>query len=213
METTSKNPVNSLYTIGHSNHPIEHVLHLLSLHRISAVADVRSIPFSRYTPQFNQGPLQKAVREAGMEYVFLGKEFGARSEDPACYEKGKLHFGLVAQTELFQNGLARIRKGVETYRIALLCAEKDPITCHRMILVCRHLKRHIPVILHILEDGRTEENPQAERRLRNSLGIQETHLFATLEELTDEAYDIQGKRIAHEEKPQDEKAHEEKRDE
>lgn len=208
IEEKSKNQPNPLYTIGHSNHPVVHFLHLLSLHRVSAVADVRSMPFSRYTPQFNQGPLQKAVREAGMEYVFLGKELGARSEDPACYVDGKLDFGLVAQTGLFRNGLARIRKGMETYRIALLCAEKDPITCHRMILVCRHLRSHIPAIRHILEDGRTEENPQTERRLRQSLGIQENHLFATLEELTEEAYDIQGKRIAYEEK-----AHEEKKDE
>ena len=205
LEEKNKNPLNPLFTIGHSNHSIEHFLHLLSLHGVSAVADVRSMPFSRYTPQFNQGPLQKAVRGAGMEYVFLGKELGARSEDPGCYADGKLHFGLVAQTELFRNGLARIRKGVETYRIALLCAEKDPITCHRMILVCRHLRPHIPVIRHILEDGSAEENPQAERRLRQSLGIQENHLFVTLEELTEDAYDIQGKRIAHEEKPPEEK--------
>ncbi len=146
-----------------------------------------------------------------MEYVFLGKDLGARSEDLSCYADGKLDFGLVAQTGLFRNGLARILKGMETYRIALLCAEKDPITCHRMILVCRNLRPHIPVIRHILEDGRVEENPQAERRLRQSLGIQENHLFATLEELTEEAYDIQGKRIAHEEKPHDEKADEEKK--
>ena len=205
--------MNPLYTIGHSNHPVDHLLHLLSLHQVSAVADVRSIPFSRYTPQFNQGPLQKVLRGAGREYVFLGKELGARSEDPACYKDGKLQFGLVAQTGLFQNGLARILKGMETYRIALLCAEKDPITCHRMILVCRNLRLHIPVIRHILEDGRAEENPQAERRLRQSLGIQENHLFATLEELTEEAYDIQGMRIAHEEKPHDEEPHEEKKDE
>ena len=205
--------MNPLYTIGHSNHPVDHFLHLLSLHQVSAVADVRSMPFSRYTPQFNQGPLQKVLRGAGREYVFLGKELGARSEDPACYKDGKLQFGLVAQTGLFQNGLARILKGMETYRIALLCAEKDPITCHRMILVCRNLRLHIPVIRHILEDGRAEENPQAERRLRQSLGIQENHLFATLEELTEEAYDIQGMRIAHEEKPHDEEPHEEKKDE
>ncbi len=205
--------MNPLYTIGHSNHPVDHFLHLLSLHQVSAVADVRSMPFSRYTPQFNQGPLQKVLRGAGREYVFLGKELGARSEDPACYKDGKLQFGLVAQTGLFQNGLARILKGMETYRIALLCAEKDPITCHRMILVCRNLRLHIPVIRHILEDGRAEENPQAERRLRQSLGIQENHLFATLEELTEEAYDIQGMRIAHEEKPHDEEPQEEKKDE
>lgn len=195
--------MNILYTIGHSTHPTEHLLHLLSLHRISAVADVRSSPFSRHNPQFNREILQKTLRDAGIEYVFLGKELGARSEDPACYADGKLQFGRLARTETFRSGLNRLRKGMESYRVALLCAEKDPITCHRMILVCRNLRQDAVEIEHILEDGSLEENAHAERRLMTFLGIQENNLFAGPEELIQRAYDLQGKRIAYEEKKDD----------
>jgi uncharacterized protein (DUF488 family) len=192
--------MNPLFTIGHSNHSIEHLIDLLKKHEVSAVADVRSAPFSRYNPQFNREPLQRSIQDAGMEYVFLGRELGARSQDPHCYVDGKLQFDLLAATELFRSGLARLLKGMESYRIALLCAEKDPITCHRMILVCRHTRAEAAEILHILEDGGIENNRQSERRLMRSLGIPETHLFATPEELVEKAYDTQGRRIAFEEK-------------
>lgn len=192
--------MNTLYTIGHSTHSTEQLLHLLSIHDISAVADVRSSPFSRYNPQFNREDLQKALRDAGIEYVFLGKELGARSEDPTCYADGKLQFDRLAQTEAFRSGVARLRRGMESYRVALLCAEKDPITCHRMILVCRNIRQDGSKIDHILEDGSVEDNAHAERRIMQSLGIQENNLFATPEELIEIAYDMQGKKIAYEEK-------------
>jgi uncharacterized protein (DUF488 family) len=191
--------MNTLYTIGHSTHPTEQLLHLLSVHHITAVADVRSSPFSRHNPQFNRENLQKALRDAGIEYVFLGKELGARSEDPTCYADGKLQFDRLAQTEAFQSGLIRLRRGMESYRVALLCAEKDPITCHRMILVCRNIRQDASKIEHILEDGSLEENGQAELRLMQSLGIGENNLFARPEELIERAYDMQGRRIAYEE--------------
>lgn len=173
---------------------------LLSRHAVSAVADVRSSPYSRYNPQFNRESLQNVIREAGIEYVFLGKELGARSDDPGCYVDGKLQFDRLAQTKLFLSGLVRLRRGMESYRITLLCAEKDPVACHRMILVCRNIRSDVPQIQHILEDGSLEDNLHAERRLMQSLGIQENHLFATVEELIEKAYDIQGRRIAYQEK-------------
>jgi uncharacterized protein (DUF488 family) len=189
-----------LYTVGHSNHSIERLLELLEGHAVTAVADVRSLPFSRYNPQFNRENLQKSIKGAGMEYVFLGKELGARSEDRSCFVDGRLQFDLLARSELFQKGLARLRKGMETHRIALLCAEKDPVTCHRMILVCRNMRRDDYAIRHILEDGIIEENSESERRLMRSLGISECNLFATAEELIEKAYDLQGAKIAFEEK-------------
>ena len=195
--------MNPLFTIGHSNHPIERLLELLAKHAVSAVADVRSHPFSRYNPQFNREELQKTLKGAGIEYVFLGKELGARSEDPSCFLDGKLQFDLLSRSGLFRSGLSRLQKGMERYLIALLCAEKDPILCHRMILVCRNMRSEAQEIRHILEDGSLEDNRQSERRLMHSLGIPENHLFAKAEELIEKAYDLQGKRIAFEEKVTD----------
>lgn len=195
--------MNPLFTIGHSNHPAERLLELLATHAVSAVADVRSSPFSSYNPQFNKENLQRALKSAGIEYVFLGRELGARSEEPACYLDGKLQFDLLSRSELFRSGLVRLRKGMERYLVALLCAEKDPIQCHRMILVCRNIKADIPDIRHILEDGSLEDNRESERRLMHSLRIPENHLFATAGELIEKAYDLQGQRIAVEEKSVD----------
>ena len=190
----------TLYTIGHSTHPTDHLLHLLVMHEITAVADVRSSPYSRHNPQFNRETLQKSLRGAGLEYVFLGKELGARSEDPACFADGKLQFERLARTELFRTGLARLRRGMESYRVALLCAEKDPTACHRMLLVCRNIRQEGLTIEHILEDGSLEDNAHAERRLMQSLGMQENNLFAARGELIERAYDMQGRKIAYEEK-------------
>jgi len=192
--------MNPLYTIGHSNHSIERLLELLQGHAVNAVADVRSMPFSRHNPQFNRENLQRSIKGAGMEYVFLGKELGARSEDRSCFVNGRLHFDLLARGELFQKGLARLRRGMETHRVALLCAEKDPLTCHRMILVCRNMRRDDVQIRHVLEDGSYEDNTESERRLMRSLGIAENNLFATAAELIESAYDLQGAKIGYEEK-------------
>lgn len=192
--------MNPLYTIGHSNHSIERLLELLQGHAVNAVADVRSMPFSRHNPQFNRENLQRSIKSAGMEYVFLGKELGARSEDRSCFVNGRVQFDLLARGELFQKGLARLRTGMETHRIALLCAEKDPLTCHRMILVCRNMRRDDVQIRHVLEDGSYEDNTESERRLMRLLGIAENNLFATAAELIERAYDLQGAKIGYEEK-------------
>ena len=186
-----------LYTIGHSTHTVPRLIELLSMHTVSAVADVRSSPYSRYTPQFNREPLQNELRAAGLEYVFLGKELGARSSDKSCYVKGQVQFDLVAESTIFRSGLERLCMGRESFLVSLLCAEKDPIACHRMILICRNLRPWGITIKHILEDGSLEDNKDAERRLMRELHIQDNDLFASDEELIQRAYDIQGKKIAY----------------
>jgi uncharacterized protein (DUF488 family) len=186
-----------LFTIGHSSHTIERFIQLLEQHGVSAIADVRSSPYSRFSPQFNREPLQAVLQRANIQYVYLGKELGARSTDPACIVDSKVQFGLLAKSALFQKGLERLRQGIESFRISLLCAEKDPITCHRTILVCRSMRGPGLAIKHILEDGRIEENSVSERRLLHLLNIPETDLFASEEEIISKAYDIQGSKIAY----------------
>src|SRR6266508_1360483 len=112
-----------VYTIGHSTHSIERLIELLSRHEISVVCDVRSKPYSRMNPQFNREALKDVLRNAGIKYVFLGKELGARSEDKSCYRNGQVQYDLLAQTKLFQEGIKRIKEGAKDYRIALMCAE------------------------------------------------------------------------------------------
>src|SRR4051812_10746798 len=109
----------TILTIGHSNHPIERFIELLKVHGVTALADVRSMPYSRFNPQFTRKALEQSLREAGIAYVFLGKELGARSEDPSMYDKGRVSYERLSRTEFFREGIARVKKGALDHNIAL----------------------------------------------------------------------------------------------
>jgi len=187
----------SLFTIGHSNHPIEQFLFLLKGCGITAVADVRSQPYSRHYPQYSQGALEISLQDAGIAYVFLGKELGARSENPACYRQGKVSYELLAKEPLFSEGLNRLRKGMENHRIAIMCSEKDPLNCHRAILVARRLHEDGTSVEHILADGHLESHADLESRMLKILKMAEVELFRTREEILSEAYERHGEDIAY----------------
>ena len=187
-----------IHTIGHSNHPIGRFIELLRQHGITAVADVRSTPYSRFNPQFRRDQLQAALQEGGIQYVFLGEELGARTRDPACYEAdGRVSYARLAATDLFRAGMDRLRAGMSEYRISLMCAEREPLECHRTILIARELERaHIQVV-HILADGSLETHEQAMQRLAQSLDLVGTDLFRTPEQIRQQAYELQAARIAY----------------
>jgi len=186
----------TIFTIGHSNHTEERFYELLRGASITAIADVRSRPKSSYCPHFDQASLEKSLRRAGVAYVFLGRELGARREERECYEGRRASYDLIARTPLFAQGLQRLRSGAERHRIAMLCAEKDPITCHRMVLVGRALLDSGVEVVHVLEDGAQESSASAEARMRHVVGLPDTELFRSPAELTREAYRLQGDRIA-----------------
>lgn len=209
-----------LFTIGHSNHSIDAFIALLQQHGITAVADVRSHPYSRYLPHFNKSELEAALQNAKIEYRFLGQELGARPNDPSCYVDGKAPYEKIAATQFFEKGIKRLLKGTENYKIALMCAERDPITCHRSILVCQHLRTFDLKINHILTDGNLESHGALEERLLTLHGLNQAEppeatqlsLFEyqplqdelenqkPLEERLKEAYQRQGDKIAYVEK-------------
>lgn len=189
--------MNPLYTIGHSTHSGEVFTALLREHGVTAVCDVRSSPYSRFNPQFNRETLSATLWEAGVAYVFMGRELGARRDDPACYVGGRVSYGLVAMTPLFQGGLRRVRRGLGRYRVALMCAEQDPLTCHRAVLVTRALRAPGVAVLHICADGLLEKNVDAEKRLLKLVGLPDETLFATRAELIEQAYDLQAQKIAY----------------
>ena len=186
-----------IFTIGYSVHPVDQFMELLQMHGITALCDVRSDPYSRFMPQYNRESLKKEVARHHILYLYLVAELGPRSADPTCYEKGKVQYRRLAAREIFQQGLARLRKGMETHRVALMCAEKDPLTCHRMILICRNLRADDIVIRHILEDGSLEDNRDTENRLIRLLKIDPADLFSTEADQIQRAYDLQAERIAY----------------
>lgn len=187
----------TVLTIGHSDHSTYRFIDLLESHGVTAIADVRSMPYSRFNPQYNREDIKADLKEAGIGYVFLGKELGARRDEPECYVNGKARYDLIAKTKAFREGLARIKGGTANYRIALMCAERDPITCHRTILVARHLKTLGLTISHILEDGSLESTESIERRLLSSIKMNGGDLLDTEKRAIEQAYDIQGDRIAY----------------
>ncbi len=188
---------NSIYTIGHSTLEQDAFLRLLQMHSVVAVADVRSSPFSRMFPRFNREPLRAFLRQADIQYVFMGDCLGGRPDDAGCYSAdGQVEYEKVALLAAFQQGLDRVVQGAEDFRISLMCSEKDPITCHRMLLVARHLaKRHVDV-QHILSDGSLESQADAERRMMKVNKIQEVDLFESRETMLSRAYTLQSQACA-----------------
>jgi len=184
-----------LFSIGHSSLEMETFLMLLALHRIEAVADVRSQPYSRRFPRFSRLALEPVLGAAGIHYAFLGRELGARREEKACYVGGAVCFDRVAASPAFASGLARLREGIVRYRIALLCAEKDPLDCHRMVLVARHAARFADVF-HILADGALESHEKTEQRLLQRYAQNEADLFLSRENRLADAYARRGVEIA-----------------
>ena len=187
-----------IFTIGHSTHSLDRFIMLLRKYGITALCDVRSTPYSRVNPQFNRNTLKEALRPYGIAYVFLGKELGARTEDHSCYVRGKVQYELLARTEVFQKGIKRILDGMKRYRLALMCSEKDPIECHRAILVARQLSTLEVSVKHILEDSSLETHEHALGRLLRQLNFPDHDMFRSHEKVIEDAYRIQGERIAYE---------------
>jgi len=160
-----------IYTIGHSNHSIVNFIKLLNRNNITAIADVRSVPYSRNFEHFNQDSLRKSLNEECIEYVFLGNNLGARPRDRSCYAGSMASYNLIAETMNFKIGIDRLIKGSVKFHISLMCAEQDPIVCHRAILVCQHLKKGGLEIQHILKDGNLENHNHLEQRLLKLHGL------------------------------------------
>lgn len=186
-----------IFTLGHSDHPIDRFLHLLARHRVDAVADVRSAPVSRFSPQYNSAELADRLVAAGLYYVPMGKELGARRKERACYVDGKAGYDRISRLSVFQQGVARLRDGATRLRIALLCAERDPLTCHRAILVCRHLRDPQLSIVHIGYDGELESHDCLEDRLLRTVRVHGQDLITSREAAVEYAYDLQSERIAY----------------
>lgn len=184
-------------TIGHSTYPIGRFIQLLEDNGVTAIADVRSMPYSRYNPQFNREDLESALKRQGIRYVFLGRELGARSDDPSCYENGRIQYGRLAQTELFQSGLQRVIRGARDYRITLMCAEKEPLECHRTLLVAQQLVAHGVEIQHILSNGQLEMHKATLERLLDIFGLRQLDLFDPQDDRLAEAIARQEARIAY----------------
>jgi uncharacterized protein (DUF488 family) len=193
---TSKDTV--VCSIGHSTHSIETFVALLREAQIAAIADVRSSPYSRWQPQFNREALRTSLADNGITYVFLGTELGGRGTDGSVRdEHGRVQYRRIAESLAFNEGLRRVRAGSKRMRIALMCAESDPLECHRGILISRLLVTQGVSVVHIHADGHLETHRDAEQRLLLLAGLHAPDLFRTREQVLADAYDRQEARVAY----------------
>lgn len=159
-----------ILTIGHSNHSIERFIALVQEAGVSAVADVRSFPVSRYAPQFNKDALAKSLEERAIAYLYCGKELGGRERS--------------STPESFREGLERVIAESARHRIALMCAERDPLDCHRLMLA-RALAECGVLVSHILASGEIESQRDTEDRLLAREGLAGDDLFSREARLRD----------------------------
>ena len=186
-----------IFSIGHSTHPIGRFIRLLNENDIQVVIDVRSSPFSKFSPQFNRENISEALRDSGLMYAFFGKELGARVEDQSCYIDGKVQYDRLADRVEFKEKIERLRNGARDYRIALMCVEKDPLMCHRTILVSQALVAKGCNVRHIMADGSLETHEAVLDKLISITEKQSTNLFKSKDELLAEKLLTQESRIAY----------------
>ncbi len=144
----------AVYSIGHSNHSLETFLGLLDTHQIEVLVDVRSRPYSKYTPHFSAAELKTAITKHGLKYLFMGKELGGRPDGPEYYDAtNRVIYARVAEADFFEEGVARLEKGLEKFRVAIMCSEENPLGCHRHLLISRVLTGRGIEVQHIRADG------------------------------------------------------------
>ena len=185
----------TVLTIGHSTHTLVEFLDLLRLHKVTAVADVRSLPYSRFNPQFNREALAGAINAEGLRYTFLGCELGGRPADLACYKDGRVCYERAKRTESFRRGLIRVIDGTKKHRIALMCAEKEPLDCHRALMVAQALAENGVEVFHVLADGHIETHSAAMERLLGRHDLAEQDFFNTRKTRIAQAVALQTLRV------------------
>ena len=197
----------TVFTIGHSTHSYEHFLSLLRASGITAVADVRTTPFSRHFSHFNEGALRSELKLDGISYVFLGKELGGRPSGRSFYCDGVADYEKMAKTQMFASGIKRVIEGAKKFRIALMCSEHDPLDCHRCLLVGRSLREEGVKLVHILGDSSLVSHEAIEEKLLNLAGRSSDDLLMTASERLSAAYRDRSLKVAYVEPTSDLKAH------
>jgi uncharacterized protein (DUF488 family) len=147
------------------------------------LVDTRSVPVSRYAPQFDRESLRELVMGAGAKYLWLGDVVGGRPRDESCYDaEGRVLYGRVAAQPEFQEAVERIERGAEEFRVALLCSEEDPAHCHRRLLIARVLMGRGAEVVHIRGDGTLESDEEVARKSGKALVERQAGLFGEIEE-------------------------------
>jgi hypothetical protein len=202
-----------LFSIGHSNHDLPRLIELLQKAGVNAVADVRSHPFSQRHPKFNRPDLQWGLHEQEITYAFLGDLLGGRPRQASLYDpEGRVDYERMRSTAQVQTGLERLAEALDNFKVAMLCAEEDPLDCHRGLMITPALGEMGIVPCHLRGDGSVETTAEMEERLLAVTGVGAgvlDGLFGGLvsgeerRQFLAEAYRDQGRRKAYRLRPGD----------
>ena len=194
----------SIYTVGHSTHELTYFLKLIQMHQVNCLVDVRSVAASSYNPQFNKDTLSVFLKDNGITYLHFSREFGARQTDKELLDNtGQLDFEKVHHASHFKQGIERLKQGAaKGYTIALMCAEGEPLDCHRFGMVSTALVRDGIGVLHIMKDGSVKTHHELEKELikKYEKKLPQPDIFTTNitpEEQLKVAYKLQNKDIAY----------------
>jgi uncharacterized protein (DUF488 family) len=194
-------PAFDLFSIGHSNIPADRFIGMLRAAGVDAIADVRSTPASRRFPWFSAKTLSARLEQEGMSYLTFGDALGGRPSDPRLYCDGVADYEAMARQPHFQAGLERLLEVAADRRVCLMCAEREPLDCHRCLLVARALAGRGLATGHILHDGTIEPHQATERRLLSQSAM-EDDLFVTGQDARlAAAYRRRARAVAHRVKP------------
>ena len=186
-----------IFTIGHSNRSSSDFITTLLNYQITALADVRSSPYSRYLPHFNQKELRALLKSADIAYVYLGDCLGGRTDDPTyLHDDGRVDYERLRESDTFKQGMLRLNKGMEQYRIALMCSERDPMDCHRGLMISRSLHERRIDVTHIIDQDSSIRHDECLMRLLDKYGMQHD-MFASRESLIDMAYQRRAMEVAY----------------
>lgn len=171
-----------VFTIGHSNHSLERFIGLLKQHGVQVLVDTRSYPASKHACHFDLANLKLAIKDAGMRFVYLGRQLGGRPPNKAYYDdEGRVLYDRLAQSDAFLAGISRLERGLRQYRVALMCSEENPAFCHRRLLIGRVLGERGIRLLHIRGDGTVESEAELQATLEDG---KQLGLFAETEAST-----------------------------
>ncbi len=194
-------------TVGHSTLALNPFLALLKNAGVTAVADVRSSPFSRRSPHFSREDIRASLKDVGIAYVFLGKELGGRPRSQDLYCNGVADYEKMALVPAFSKGITRVVDGSKEHTIALMCSEHNPLDCHRCLLVGRALAERNISLNHMLGNGSIATQHEIEEKLLSLVGAEQKAMpdmfasrdTASREELLAVAYRLRARAVAYRE--------------
>jgi uncharacterized protein (DUF488 family) len=189
-------PAFDLFSIGHSNHSIDRFIDLVRTAGVTTIADVRSVPASRRYPWFSAKRLGKHLAQAGIAFEPMGDALGGRPRDPALFRDGVADYAAMAATPAFRAGLDRVIEATRNHRVCLMCSEREPLDCHRCLLIAPQLAQRGLNVGHILADGTIEPHAAAEERLLVLVGKAPELFAADRSERLQAAYRRRGQSAA-----------------